>query len=306
MAPPPLPKKLKPASAGTDVQLDLPPISGQFPGQPPSPDEMRYIARHNDGVEYDEESGQLGSQQPGPLGKWGFKPFDPQTAAWLRDRTFDLDSSTHQALNDGPEMKAFVTRGAAAKTASTELDQGAVNQLLRRIAMGEGTDDDAARSRQYFVGGKRIAFASGYDVPFNDGRYAALDKPLSQMTLKEVYAYQDKMAANPANKKGSTPVGKYQFRKATLQEAQRKLGVDDNAIFDAALQDRLARQKLEDRGLSKYASGKIDDAQFQTNLHSEWASIVDPKTGRVSRGQHLGTTTPQLQAVLRPLRSRSH
>ena len=90
--------------------------------------------------------------------------------------------------------------------------------LLHQIARGEGVDDDRARSH---------GFASGYDVPFNYGRFAQQTKPLTQMTLGEIDALQVRMASHPENPGRSTPVGRYQFTRATLRELRSELELDD-------------------------------------------------------------------------------
>jgi hypothetical protein len=151
-----------------------------------------------------------------------------------------------------------------------------------------------SRSRQ----GLRDLMASneashrGYDSYFEDRRTdhpARPDKPLSQMTLNEVYAYQDRLfrALQNEGKKGSTPVGRYQFTKQTLQEAQRRLGVSSDHVFDQVLQDALADDLLNHRGFNKYAEGKITASQFHGNLANEWASIEhgDPGSDKYRPGK---------------------
>jgi hypothetical protein len=151
-----------------------------------------------------------------------------------------------------------------------------------------------SRSRQ----GLRDLIASneesirGYDSYFGDYRPnhpARPDKPLSQMTLNEVYAYQDRLhrATKEKNGQGSTPVGRYQFTKQTLQEAQRRLGVSSDHVFDQVLQDALADDLLNHRGFNEYAQGKITASQFHGNLANEWASIErgDPGSDKYRPGK---------------------
>ena len=169
-----------------------------------------------------------------------------------------------------------------------------VRALLHQIARGEGVDDDRARSH---------GFASGYDVPFNYGRFAQQTKPLTQMTLGEIDALQVRMASHPENPGRSTPVGRYQFTRATLRELRSELELDDRQVFSAALQDRLASRRLEKRGLHDYVDGKISESEFQRSMANEWASIENPQTiGRTPKGQPLGSATTQIAPLIRALR----
>lgn len=152
--------------------------------------------------------------------------------------------------------------------------------------------DGYARSRQ----GLRDLMASneeswrGYDSYYRDDwndHPAEPDKPLSQMILNEVYAYQDRLhrATKERYGKGSTPVGRYQFTKSTLQEAQRRLGVSSDHVFDQALQDALADDLLNHRGFNKYAEGKITASQFHGSLADEWVSIERRDPGKYRPGK---------------------
>ena len=64
---------------------------------------------------------------------------------------------------------------------------GPMGALLTQIAKGEGTTDDRAKANN---------FASSYDVVLGYGRYGRPNKPISQMTLAEVKAYQKELLRN--------------------------------------------------------------------------------------------------------------
>ncbi len=170
-----------------------------------------------------------------------------------------------------------------------------VRALLHQIARGEGVDDDVARTRGY---------ASSYDVPFNYGRYAQQSKPLTRMTLGEIDELQTRILAHPENRHRASPVGKYQIVQRTLRDLKATLGLRDNVIFDRSLQDMLAAKRLEQRGIQDYVDGNISEVEFQRRMAKEWASIADPATGSVARGQHLGTTSAQLLPLIRALRKK--
>ena len=60
------------------------------------------------------------------------------------------------------------------------------------------------------------------------------------------------------------------FNKATLKDMQKQLGVSDDAVFDQAMQDRLADALLDAAGFQKYASGDMSAAQFHDNIAGRW------------------------------------
>ena len=184
--------------------------------------------------------------------------------------------------------------GAPGSTNGTALAvDPTIRNLLDRIALGEGTGDAAAQQH---------GFASGYDVTLGYGAYAQSDIPLSQMTLDQVIQLQTQILNNPDNHSDSSAVGRYEITRTTLLGLMQNLGLSGNEIFSPDLQDQLGQALLEGRGLNAYTAGSITSAQFQDNLSNEWASIARYETGQPARpGQHLGTTTAQIQAVLLPL-----
>ncbi len=163
--------------------------------------------------------------------------------------------------------------------------------LLHRISIGEGTDDATA---------KRHGVQTGYDAYLGYGKYGSPSKPLSQMTLDEVDQFQTAMLHNPNNNLDSSAVGKYEIVRSTMRGLRKKLGLRGNELFDADMQDRLGHEKLVDRKIENYRSGRITESQFQENLAQEWASVAHPGTGRAT--QHTGTTTAEIQAAIHGLK----
>lgn len=104
--------------------------------------------------------------------------------------------------------------------------------------------------------------------------YGGEIKPLTKMTIKEIYDLQDKMI----EEKGSSALGRYQFLKMTLKENVRKLGIDESSLFDEQLQDQIARSLLEKRGFEDYKLGKITTKQIIRNLSKEWAALSEDET----------------------------
>lgn len=183
--------------------------------------------------------------------------------------------------------------GRAARTNEDISRVGGVGGMLDRIAAGEGTSDADAR---------RHGFASGYDVPLGYGRYGGRpSKPLSQMTMAEVDAYQRRMLADPTNPHNSSAVGRYQIVGTTLRGLRRDMGIRDDEVFDAAMQDRLGTELLRRRGMGRYARGEISERQFQLGLSQEWASIAKPGSRMGYYGGVAATDGGEIQAAIRAI-----
>ncbi|MBW3569400.1 hypothetical protein KY385_04690 [Candidatus Parcubacteria bacterium] len=107
-----------------------------------------------------------------------------------------------------------------------------------------------------------------YNAYYGNAHNKSID--FTAMTVNEVLAWQSDYV-----KKGSrsSAVGKYQFIRPTLDGLMNELGIKKDAIFNQALQDRLAVALLERRGLNDYMSGKITLEQYAHNLSKEWAAL---------------------------------
>ncbi len=114
-----------------------------------------------------------------------------------------------------------------------------------------------------FIG--KLESSDNYNVIFGNE-----EKPLTKMTIKEVFKLQKDMIAQG---KGSSAVGRYQIRNTTLKETVDKLGIDENTLFDEKLQDQLARSLMERRGFEEYKAGKISAEKLIEGLANEWAAL---------------------------------
>jgi hypothetical protein len=78
--------------------------------------------------------------------------------------------------------------------------------------------------------------------------------------------------------------GKYQMIPSTLAAAVKSMGLDKNAKFDEALQERIFKEyllRVKRPEIGNYISGKSDDLHGALKAASkEWASVADPDTGR--------------------------
>jgi muramidase (phage lysozyme) len=170
----------------------------------------------------------------------------------------------------------------------------AKQKLLEQIAAGEGTSEEQAKKRGY---------KSGYDVTLGYGKFDPKDanKPITEMTLDELDAFQTEMLKNPENKLNSSAVGKYQIVRTTLRELKEKLGLKGDEKFTPELQDKLASELLQRRGMGKFEKGEITQEQFQENLAKEWASIAT-KEGKSFYGQRVGTTSEEINKTIADLK----
>lgn len=177
--------------------------------------------------------------------------------------TFD----TSKAFNDMMARNLRAPSGVGDAIAMSQADGGA-GRLLDLIAKGE--------SRGGAFG------TSGYDAIWGGAaKYDAKpQKPISQMTLSEVLAYQkdlinqQKAAGVPA-KRRSSAVGRYQFVHSTLAPLLAKLKIPHSSKFDAAMQDKLALALMDEsgKGWSAFQAGKIDASTLANTVAAKWASF---------------------------------
>lgn len=111
-----------------------------------------------------------------------------------------------------------------------------------------------------FIGEKEAP--QGYNTVFGGGQ-----EKLTSMTLDDVLRFQKQ------TKGESSAVGKYQFISKTLSELKGKLGLSGKEKFSPELQDKLALELLERRGLSDFKEGRLGVEEFANNLSQEWASL---------------------------------
>lgn len=109
-----------------------------------------------------------------------------------------------------------------------------------------------------------------------DGYTKGSNKPLTDMTLNEVYQLQEKMKPS-----GSSAVGAYQFLNSTLEETAKAMGLSGSEVFNKDLQDRMMTYRLKHtRDFNAFLKGDINDKEFALELSKEFASLPNPKTGK--------------------------
>lgn len=100
-------------------------------------------------------------------------------------------------------------------------------------------------------------------------------KPLTQMTVDEVLAWQDSI--DPIY--NSEAAGGYQIIEDTLRGLKANMGLKGDELFDTAMQDRMADELMREAGLDKFLKGDISAETFGRNLSGVWAALPDPGTG---------------------------
>jgi len=104
-------------------------------------------------------------------------------------------------------------------------------------------------------------------------------RPLVQMTIAEVLAWQDSIDARYP----SEAAGRYQIMEDTLRPLPLAAGLLPSDLFNEANQDALATVLLKRRGLDRYLAGGMSAEEFANNLAREWASlplVTGPHRGR--------------------------
>lgn len=108
----------------------------------------------------------------------------------------------------------------------------------------------------------------GTIIGHNEGKLA---KPLVEWTVGEIIAASDGWRKRFGTTSGAA--GAYQIIKPTLKLLQTKLGLDGTEKFTPELQDRMADELLDTRGLGAFLRGTITVEAFGNALAREWASF---------------------------------
>lgn len=139
--------------------------------------------------------------------------------------------------------------------------QGTDEGLYQAIVSGESTD---------------------YNTVYN-GSVIEPEKPITDMTVAEVRAWQDRSVAAGSD---SSAAGRFQIISTTLQSLIDEGTLDPDAKFNEATQNKAFNALLERRGYSDFKASMAEAAteeekraavdRFQTRLAREWASIPVP------------------------------
>lgn len=178
-------------------------------------------------------------------------------------------------------------------------------KVLNKIALGEG----ASLEKLQRQAGKGIG-TTEYDMVYAYGNILSPSKPITQMTIQEVFDYQKKLIKAtkgkvPGTTKGTSAVGKYQFIKTSLfgangtpekPEKNRwadKLKLTPDMIFTPALQEKIGRLALKETGYDNYLKGKKSQAATIDRIANIWASVEGN-----TYNQGTATTKAELASIL--------
>lgn len=151
------------------------------------------------------------------------------------------------------------------------MNDGAEAPILDLISSAEGSTD--------------------YNTSLGFGKFLGGERDLTSMSLKDILDTQGEILSHPENDLNSSAVGKYQIVRKTLRGLIDTMGLSLDDKFTPELQDRMALQLLEGRGLSKWRSGELSDQDFLKGLGDEWQSFAKGKASRsaiisaLNRGQ---------------------
>ncbi len=192
------------------------------------------------------------------------------------------------------------------------LDDGPTQDLLDRIALGEGADPKKLKAQnKYGIG------STEYDMVYGYGSALAPDKPVTEMTMKELEAYQSKLINATKGKvkgtnKGTSAVGKYQViktslfgRTGTAANPQKnswadKLDLTEDTIYTPAIQERIGFLALKEAGYNSYIKGNRSQDSFQNSIANIWASVAKAD-GTDKYGQGIHTVKKDLEPMFKSL-----
>jgi len=101
-------------------------------------------------------------------------------------------------------------------------------------------------------------------------------KPITEMTLREVRRFQDRMVSAWSI---SSAVGAPQIIRTTMDGAIAAWVFDLDEKFDVDAQNRFTIWKMEQRWLNRFMSGQVSKEWFMESLSKEWASLPKDSSG---------------------------
>ncbi|TCD15140.1 hypothetical protein [Oricola cellulosilytica] len=166
--------------------------------------------------------------------------------------------------------------------------------MLNLIGLAEGTDPYPPNPPH----------ARGYNETLAYGAYTGGPVELVSMTLDEVDALQTRMLRHPRNEQNSSAAGRYQIVRTTLRSIRNTLKLSGNAVFDAAMQDRLACFLLGARGIDRWLAGRMGRDALINALAKEWASLPRANGKGHYSDQKARVTVDQMRQALDATRQR--
>jgi muramidase (phage lysozyme) len=184
------------------------------------------------------------------------------------------DDTAEQGGSTESDASAETTNASGTEVAN--VTDGQYGQILDMLAQGEVSTTSK----------------SGYDTIAHAARAHAPSKPITQMTIGEILAWQEQIDNRPGVY--SEAAGRYQIVEDTLRgfnnnkypnlqaainggEGQTPLyertGLSTGDKFSPENQDKMAITLLEGRGIKRFLAGSMTQYDFHTALAQEWASL---------------------------------
>jgi muramidase (phage lysozyme) len=225
------------------------------------------------------------------------------------DETIDVSPAAEAADQQGIMTKPKATPVATTTTDYTPPDD-ATQRLLERIAIGEGAKPELLQLQD-----KHGIGTTQYDMVYGFGDYVVPSKPVSEMTMKELFDYQKKLISAtkgkvPGTKYGTSAVGKYQFVKTSLfgkggtadkpgkNSWADKLNLKADTVFTPEIQEKLGMLVLQEAGYNSYIKGKKSEDSFLNGIANKWASVEGS-----TANQHIATKKKDLRPILKNIKS---
>lgn len=166
-----------------------------------------------------------------------------------------------------------IQQGGTTRTMVTGQDQGAgiADDTERLNVATGGRFGGGARQAATLLKAIRAKEAPrGYGQVYGGvpARFKNVD--VTKMTLNEVLDWQRQVVRAGSK---SSAAGGYQFIHKTLLATMQRMGLKGDEVWTPELQDRMAVNLLEERGLNAYLSGRMSRTTFANNLAKEWASL---------------------------------
>ena len=134
--------------------------------------------------------------------------------------------------------------------------------------------DPTAPGREHLLNMIAAAESGGnYNAMLGDPNQSAID--LTGMTMDEIDTLQTQMISE----RGGSAIGRYQYVQKTLRGLRQDLGIKGDEKFTPEMQDRLATESMQRRGLLDWEAGTLPDADFQYWLSQEWAGLPKDSSG---------------------------
>jgi len=188
--------------------------------------------------------------------------------------------------------------------------------LLDRIAFGEGADPAKLKAQE-----KHGIGTTQYDMVYNYGDTLAPSKPVSEMTMEELYDFQTDLinatkGTVPGTNLGTSAVGKYQvirkslFGSGTADKPAKnswadKLNLKADTVYTPEIQEKIAMLALKEAGYESFIRGDKTEKAFHDRIANIWASVAKA-SGKDTYGQGVHTLKADLEPMyelLKPVKT---